>query len=50
MYTALAQGEKKNHEQRPIKEQISEANLQKQRAKKANKKKRNPYHKNRPKK
>ena len=32
-YTALAQGEKKNHEQRPIKEQISEANPQKQRAK-----------------
>ena len=32
-YTALAQGEKKNHEQRPLKEQISEANPQKQRAK-----------------
>ena len=32
-YTALAQGEKKNHEQMPIKEQISKANPQKQRAK-----------------
>ena len=32
-YTALAQEEKKNREQRPIKEHISEANPQKQRAK-----------------
>ena len=32
-YTALAQGEKKKHEQRPIKEKISESNPQNQRVK-----------------